>query len=88
VDRYLRANPVPATRLRPVCMAIMENLVPAFVGHLDSSNSGGLPRYPIKFVLPLGFALLCLQGLSELIKRVAALRGKLQLDTHYERLEQ
>lgn len=53
-----------------------------------SSNAGGLPRYPIKFMLPLGFALLCLQGLSELIKRVAALRGKLQLDTHYERLEQ
>lgn len=53
-----------------------------------SSNAGGLPRYPIKFILPLGFALLVLQGLSELVKRVAALHGDIQLDTHYERPEQ
>lgn len=53
-----------------------------------SSNAGGLPRYPIKFILPLGFALLVLQGLSELIKRFAALRGDIQLDTHYARPEQ
>ncbi|WP_245706986.1 TRAP transporter small permease subunit [Thiothrix caldifontis] len=53
-----------------------------------SSNSGGLPRYPIKFMLPLGFGLLVLQGLSELVKRFAALKGKLQLNTHYERPEQ
>lgn len=53
-----------------------------------SSNSGGLPRYPIKFMLPLGFALLVLQGLSELVKRFAALKGEIQLDTHYERPEQ
>jgi TRAP-type mannitol/chloroaromatic compound transport system permease small subunit len=53
-----------------------------------SSNSGGLPRYPIKFMLPLGFFLLILQGLSELVKRFAALKGDIQLDTHYERPEQ
>lgn len=53
-----------------------------------SSNAGGLPRYPIKFILPLGFFMLTLQGLSELIKRFAALHGDLQLDTHYERPEQ
>lgn len=53
-----------------------------------SSNAGGLPRYPIKFILPLGFALLVLQGISELIKRFAALRGDLQLTTHYTRPEQ
>ncbi|MFN3786328.1 MAG: TRAP transporter small permease subunit [Thiothrix sp.] len=52
-----------------------------------SSNAGGLPRYPIKFVLPFGFALLVLQGLSELIKRFAALRGALQLPSQYERPE-
>jgi TRAP-type mannitol/chloroaromatic compound transport system permease small subunit len=50
-----------------------------------SSNSGGLPRYPIKFMLPLGFGLLVLQGLSELVKRFAALNGTLKLDTHYEK---
>ena len=36
-------------------------------------------------VLPAGFALLTLQGLSELIKRIAALRGDLVLDTKYEK---
>jgi TRAP-type mannitol/chloroaromatic compound transport system permease small subunit len=51
----------------------------------QSSNSGGLPRYPVKFIVPLGFALLTLQGVSELIKRIAALAGKTHLDTKYER---
>ena len=50
-----------------------------------SSNSGGLPRYPIKFIVPLGFALLTLQGVSELIKRIAALAGRTHLDNKYER---
>jgi TRAP-type mannitol/chloroaromatic compound transport system permease small subunit len=40
---------------------------------------GGLPRWPIKLALPLGFALLTLQGISELIKRIAYLTGHLQL---------
>ena len=40
-----------------------------------SSNAGGLIRWPVLALLPLGFALLGLQGLSELIKRVAWLRG-------------
>lgn len=51
----------------------------------QSSNAGGLPRYPIKIIVPLGFALLTLQGLSELIKRIAAIGGKVQLDSKYER---
>ena len=41
----------------------------------QSSQPGGLPRYPIKTVIPLAFFLLMLQGLSEAIKRVAWLRG-------------
>jgi len=40
-----------------------------------SSNAGGLPVWPVKFLLPFGFFLLFLQGIAELIKRVAALRG-------------
>jgi TRAP-type mannitol/chloroaromatic compound transport system permease small subunit len=32
-------------------------------------------RYPIKFVVPMGFFMLCLQGLSEIIKRFALLQG-------------
>jgi TRAP-type mannitol/chloroaromatic compound transport system permease small subunit len=50
-----------------------------------SANAGGLIRWPVKLLLPVGFALLSLQGLSEIIKRVAALRGDIALDTHYER---
>lgn len=41
----------------------------------SSPNPGGLPRYPIKTVILIGFAMLLLQGISELIKRVAWLRG-------------
>lgn len=40
-----------------------------------SGDAGGLPRWPIKFVVPLAFLLLILQGVSETIKRVAFLRG-------------
>lgn len=42
-----------------------------------SSNAGGLVRWPAKILLPMGFSLLALQGLSELIKRVAYLSGHL-----------
>ena len=50
-----------------------------------STNAGGLIRWPIKIFLPIGFALLTLQGISELIKRVAILRGDMKADLHYER---
>ena len=50
-----------------------------------SSNAGGLLRWPIKFFLPLGFALLTLQGISEIIKRTAALRGEYKLASKYEK---
>ncbi len=41
----------------------------------QSPQPGGLPRYPIKTVIPLAFTLLMLQGVSEIIKRAAWLRG-------------
>jgi TRAP-type mannitol/chloroaromatic compound transport system permease small subunit len=50
-----------------------------------SSNAGGLVRWPVKIFLPLGFALLSLQGISELIKRIAMLTGHMKADLHYER---
>lgn len=53
-----------------------------------SSNAGGLLRWPIKLVLPIGFALLALQGISELIKRAAALQGLVRIDSRYERPQQ
>jgi TRAP-type mannitol/chloroaromatic compound transport system permease small subunit len=40
-----------------------------------SNNAGGLLRWPIKFFLPFGFFMLTLQGLSEVIKRLAAVQG-------------
>jgi len=45
-----------------------------------STDAGGLLRWPVKLLVPAGFALLILQGLSETIKRVAFLRG--QYDWH------
>lgn len=41
-----------------------------------SSNAGGLLRWPVKLVLPVGFALVAFQGLSELVKRIVLLRGQ------------
>jgi TRAP-type mannitol/chloroaromatic compound transport system permease small subunit len=40
-----------------------------------SANAGGLLRWPVKILLPIGFTLLALQGISELIKRIAFLAG-------------
>lgn len=57
----------------------------AYVHGELSSNAGGLIRWPIKLMLPLGFFLLGLQGVSEIIKRVAFLTGAYEMDTHYER---
>ncbi|WP_038048780.1 TRAP transporter small permease subunit [Thermus caliditerrae] len=51
----------------------------SFLGQEMSPDVGGLPRWPIKLALPLGFALLALQGLSELIKRIAYLTGHQQM---------
>lgn len=45
-----------------------------FTGEM-SSNAGGLIRWPVFALLPLGLALLGLQGVSELIKRIAFLQG-------------
>lgn len=49
-----------------------------------SMNAGGLTLWPAKALLPIGFALLFLQGLAELAKRIAALKGAIKIDTHYE----
>src|SRR6201984_52141 len=50
-----------------------------------SGNAGGLVRWPIKFVIPSGFVMLALQGVSEVIKRSAALMGEVTIDAKYER---
>jgi len=56
-----------------------------FVTGEQSSNAGGLIRWPVTLAMPTGFALVWLQSLAELIKRVAYLRGEYAMDTHYEK---
>jgi TRAP-type mannitol/chloroaromatic compound transport system permease small subunit len=51
----------------------------AWLSHEMSSDAGGLLRWPVKLLLPLGFALLALQGVSEVIKRLGVLGGHLSL---------
>jgi TRAP-type mannitol/chloroaromatic compound transport system permease small subunit len=58
--------------------------VTSFQSGETSNNYGGLIRWPIMLALPLGFTLLTLQGVSELIKRIAALLGRIKIDIHYE----
>lgn len=61
---------------------------PSWLVSEHSLNAGGLLRYPIKFVVPFGFFMLSLQGLSEIIKRIGTLKGKATLpaaDLHYEK---
>lgn len=53
--------------------------------HELSNNAGGLIRWPVKLVLPIGFFMLTLQGLSEIIKRIGALQGHPELVTKYEK---
>ena len=50
-----------------------------------SSNAGGLIRWPAMLMLPLGFALVWLQGVSEVIKRVAWLNHRYAAEFHDER---
>ena len=53
-----------------------------------SLNAGGLPRYLIKFIVPFGFFMLSLQGMSEIIKRIGMIKGKYNLpadDLSYEK---
>lgn len=65
--------------LLPMAIFIMWLSWPVFVNAWTSQelsgNAGGLIRWPVRLLVPLGFGLLTLQGLSELIKRVAYMRG-------------
>jgi len=47
----------------------------SYLRHEMSGDAGGLLRWPVKLLIPVGFALLALQGVSEIIKRIAWLRG-------------
>jgi TRAP-type mannitol/chloroaromatic compound transport system permease small subunit len=56
--------------------------VASFLQNEQSPNYGGLPQWPAKFLIPLAFSILFVQGLSELIKRLAIMRGELAEPEH------
>ncbi len=58
----------------------------SYMVHEVSADPGGLVRWPVKLLVPVGFFLLTLQGLSELVKRIAFLMGLIPdpLEKHVE----
>ena len=63
--------------LLPICIILVYFTWPWFAQSWQigetSSNAGGLVRWPVKLLLPVGFGLMALQGVSEIIKRIEAL---------------
>jgi len=68
--------------LLPFCAVIIITSIPfavrSFAINEQSLNAGGLPQWPAKLLIPIGFVLLFIQGVSELIKRIAIIRGLLE----------
>jgi TRAP-type mannitol/chloroaromatic compound transport system permease small subunit len=75
--------------LLPMCVILIYFTWPWFVQswmiNEASSNAGGLVRWPVKLLLPVGFALMALQGISEIIKRIAALEHVIDAEFKYEK---
>ena len=65
--------------LFPFCINVITLVWPLVIRAYQtgemSSNAGGLIRWPVFAMVPIGFALLLMQGVSELIKRIAFLQG-------------
>ncbi|MFG1417110.1 TRAP transporter small permease subunit [Xanthobacter sp. V0B-10] len=68
--------------LLPFSILLLWTSVPFFLTSYaideQSLNAGGLPQWPAKALVPLGFFFLTLQGISELIKRVAIFTGRME----------
>ncbi len=75
--------------LLPICIIMIYFTWPWFVNswriNEGSMNAGGLIRWPVKLILPVGFALMALQGVSEIIKRIDALLEHKNLQYEYEK---
>ena len=75
--------------LLPMCLLMVWLTWPWFVdswvSNEGSINSGGLVRWPAKLMLPLGFALVFLQGIAEIIKCIVALTGSYVREFAYEK---
>ncbi len=65
--------------LLPLTVIMIYTGAPFFMRSFEigeqSGNAGGLPQWPAKSLITIGFALLFVQGISELIKRIAVMRG-------------
>ena len=65
--------------LMPLTIVMIITGVPFFLRSFEineqSGNAGGLPQWPAKSLIMIGFAFLLVQGVSELIKRIAVMRG-------------
>ena len=75
--------------LLPICIILIYFTWPWFVDAWwtgeTSANSGGLVRWPVKLLLPLGFGLVALQGVSEIIKCIAAMTTDYRREYSYEK---
>ena len=64
--------------LVPLCVVMIITGLPFFLKSIllneQSGNAGGLPQWPAKSLVAIGFAMLLVQGLSELVKRIAVMR--------------
>jgi len=76
--------------LLPMATIILALSWPMFIESIVrnefSADAGGLLRWPVKLLIPLGFLLLVLQGVSEIIKRAAFLLGRIPdpVEEHHE----
>jgi TRAP-type mannitol/chloroaromatic compound transport system permease small subunit len=65
--------------LAPLCIIMIITGGPFFMRSVEineqSGNAGGLPQWPAKSLIIIGFTMLLVQGISELIKRIAVMRG-------------
>ncbi len=70
--------------LLPFCAVMIDLSWPMFVEAWQSGemspDAGGLPRWPVKLLIPAGFALLALQGVAELLRNLGYLSGALSSD--------
>lgn len=72
--------------LMPLCLLMIYHSWPFFTRSYavneQSLSAGGLPQWPAKGLVIIGFILLAFQGVSEIIKQIAIMRGKLDDDEH------
>jgi len=75
--------------LLPLCILLIYFTWPwfmeAWTRNVMSNASGGLPRWPVRLMLPLGFGVLMVQGIAEIIKCIAALTTNYHREFAYEK---